>query len=326
VETLILDEADQMLDLGFIHALRQIAKLVPTERQTLFFSATMPKEIQRLTEAFLNNPKRIEVAPASSAAKTVKQSLLEVDSREKRKVLRHLLRKEPIANGIIFCNRKRDVDMLYRNLKDNGFSVAALHGDMEQRHRLEVLENFKANNVQLLVASDVAARGLDIPSVSHVFNFDVPVNSDDYIHRIGRTGRAGREGHAFMLATDKDDKYLDAIEKMLGSEIPKITVDGPGGKRPQPAAAKGRRPTRAARKVEDDNRNTRGSDGATSVAEKGSRVAEKGSRNQAVTGTAKKDHRQDTPVVGMGDHVPAFMLRPVVRNNKTGSAANNDID
>jgi superfamily II DNA/RNA helicase len=174
------------------------------------------------------NPREISVAPPASPAERVVQALAVVPTMDKREALRRLLRSEPVKNALIFCNRKRDVDILHRSLVKHGFSAAAIHGDMSQPKRTETLERFKNNEVTLLVASDVAARGLDIEALSHVFNFDVPIHAEDYIHRIGRTGRAGREGHSFTLATPDDGRFVAAIEQMLGKPIPRITVEGLG--------------------------------------------------------------------------------------------------
>jgi superfamily II DNA/RNA helicase len=211
-----------MLDMGFIPDIERIVKLIPFTRQTLFFSATMPPEITRLADQFLHSPVRVEVSRAASTATTVTQRLVGVSKKdfEKRAALRDLIRsQENLKNGIIFCNRKRDVAELFRSLDRHGFSVGALHGDMDQRSRTNMLAGFKDNQIQLLVASDVAARGLDIPDVSHVFNFDVPIHAEDYVHRIGRTGRAGREGAAFTLVSKPEMKHLEAIEKLITNEI-----------------------------------------------------------------------------------------------------------
>ncbi len=296
IEMMIVDEADRMLDMGFIPDIERIFKLTPFTRQTLFFSATMPDEINRITNTFLHNPVKVQASKPSSTADTIIQKLISVPGKppEKRAAFRRLLEGLDISNAIVFCNRKRDVGVLERSMLKHGYKAVCLHGDMDQSARMAALAAFRGDEATYLVASDVAARGLDIPSVSHVFNYDVPSHAEDYVHRIGRTGRAGREGHAFSLVTPADGRYLGAIEKLIGNKIPymgktadkepvvnKTTAKKPAQRAPASKA------TKAGKEASAPQKSTR-------------RPAQKNTRNR------EKNTEQ---VTGLGDHVPAFLLR-----------------
>jgi superfamily II DNA/RNA helicase len=356
-----------MLDMGFIPDIERIVGLLPPLRQTLFFSATMPPEIRRLSEAFLSNPKQISVAPPATTGEKLEQHIVVVEAEDKRKALRHLLRAEDVKSAFVFCNRKRDVSVVFKSLQSHGFNAGQMHGDLVQSVRNETLDRFKRGDITTLVCSDVAARGIDVSDIGHVFNFDVPIHADDYVHRVGRTGRAGKTGKAYSIATPEEGRFVKAIESLIKKQVPLLVLPEIGlegflsddeikqrgkarrrGERAEAPKRRGRDSAPEARREEraesaprpTEDRPRRDTLREDRVEAEPSHAEDRPRHDDARRGGDRprrdaprrddhgddrgrdrrrqhRDDHDDTPVLGLGDHVPAFLLRPVPQRKRS---------